>query len=101
MLRITITETATEQSWTLEGRLTGPWVAQLRTNWKNRHRPQNGRACTVDLNGVTSIDKGGRRLLRAMAKEGTQFIATSIYIKYVLTHKQYDLGGWKNGCEGD
>ena len=88
MLRITITETATEQRWTLEGRLAGPWVGQLRTNWKNRHRAQNGRACTVDLNGVTFIDKSGRRLLRAMSKEGTQFIATSIYIKYALDQLQ-------------
>jgi ABC-type transporter Mla MlaB component len=88
MLRITITETATEQRWTLEGRLVGPWVGQLRTNWENRHRAQNGRACTVDLNGVTSIDKGGRRLLRAMSKEGTQLIATGVHIKYVLDQLQ-------------
>ena len=88
MLRITITETATEQRWTLEGRLAVPWVGQVRTNWKNRHRAQNGRACTVDLNGVTSIDKDGRILLRAMSKEGAQLIATSVHIKYVLDQLQ-------------
>jgi hypothetical protein len=88
MLRITITETATEQRWTLEGRLVGPWVGQLRTNWKNRHRAQNGRACAVDMNGVTSIDKGGRRLLRAMSKEGAQLIAIGVHIKYVLDQLQ-------------
>jgi len=88
MLRITVTETATEQRWTLEGRLVGPWVGQLRSNWKNRHRAQNGRACTVDLNGVTSIDKDGRILLRAMSKEGTQIIATGVHIKYVLDQLQ-------------
>ncbi len=100
MLRITITETATEQRWTLEGRLAGPWVGQLRTNWKNRHRAQNGRACTVDLNGVTFIDKGGRRLLRAMSKEGTQFIATGIYIKYALDQLQTARGGLLEAISG-
>jgi hypothetical protein len=84
MLRITIAEMTTEQRWTLEGRLVGPWVAELRTCWKKRHRSQNGRTCTVDLSGVTFIDKGGQRLLRTMAKEGTQFIATGMYIKHVL-----------------
>jgi len=84
MLRITVAEMETEQRWTLEGRLIGPWVGELRTRWKERHRAQNGRTCTVDLSAVTFIDKGGRRLLRIMSKEATQFIATSIYIKRVL-----------------
>jgi len=84
MLRITIAETVTEQRWTLEGRLVGPWVGELRTCWKKRHRAQNGRACTVDLSGVTFIDKGGQRLLRTMSKEGTQFICTGMYIRHVL-----------------
>jgi ABC-type transporter Mla MlaB component len=84
MLRITIAETATEQRWTLEGRLVGPWVGELRTSWKNRHRAQNGRTCTVDLSEVTCIDKSGVRLLRTMTKEGTRFIATGIYTKHVL-----------------
>lgn len=84
MLRITIAETATEQRWTLEGRLVGPWVGELRTSWKNRHRAQNGRTCTVDLSEVTCIDKSGLQLLRAMTKEGTRFIATGIYTKHVL-----------------
>ena len=84
MLRITIAETATEQRWTLEGRLVQPWVGELRTCWKNRHRAQNGRTCTVDLSAVTFMDNSGLRLLRAMSKEGTQFIATGIYTKHVL-----------------
>jgi hypothetical protein len=84
MLRITIAETATEQRWTVEGRLVGPWVGELRTSWKKRHRAQNGRTCTVDLSGVTFIDRGGVRLLRMMSKEGTQFMATGIYTKHVV-----------------
>jgi hypothetical protein len=84
MLRITVAETATEQRWTLEGRLIGPWVAELRTNWKNRHRAQNGRTCTVDLSAVTFIDKRGKGLLRAMSKEGPQFVATGRYSNRVL-----------------
>jgi ABC-type transporter Mla MlaB component len=84
MLRITIAETATEQMWTLEGRLVQPWVGELKTCWKNRHRSQNGRTCTVDLSGVTCINNSGLRFLRAMSKEGTQFIATGIYTKHML-----------------
>jgi ABC-type transporter Mla MlaB component len=84
MLRISITEMATEQRWTLEGRLVQPWVGELMTCWKNRHRAQNGRTCTVDLSQITCIDNSGLRLLRTMLKEGTHFIATGIYTKHVL-----------------
>jgi hypothetical protein len=91
MLRITVAETATEQRWTLEGRLVGPWVGELRARWKGRHRAQNGRTCTVDLSAVTFIDKGGQRLLRIMSKEATQFVATNVYIKRVLD--QWEPGG--------
>jgi ABC-type transporter Mla MlaB component len=84
MLRITIAETATEQKWTLEGRLVQPWVVELRTSWKNRHRAQNGRTCTIDLSEVTCIDSSGLRLLRTMSKEGARFTATGIYTKHVL-----------------
>jgi len=84
MLRITIAETATEQRWTLEGRLVQPWVGELRTCWKNRHRAQNGRTCTVDLSAVTFIDNSGLRFLRTMSKEGTRFTGRGIYTKHVL-----------------
>jgi ABC-type transporter Mla MlaB component len=95
MLRITIEETATEQKWTLEGCLVGPWVGELRTSWEKRHRAQNGRGCTVDLSDVTIIDKSGERLLCAMSRDGSQFIATGIYIKHVLDQLK---GGGKRGA---
>ena len=98
MLRITIAETATEQRWTLEGRLVQPWVGELRTCWKNRHRAQNGRKCTVDLSGVMFIDNSGLRFLRTMSKEGTRFTATGIYTKHVLeqlkTHTRRSPFNW-------
>ena len=90
MLRITIAEMATEQRWTVEGRLVQPWVGELRTCWKRRHRAQNGRTCTVDLSEVTFIDNSGLRLLRTMSKEGTRFIARGLYTKHVLEHLKTD-----------
>jgi len=38
----------------------------------------------VDLNDATSIDKGAEKLLRAMSREGAQFIAGGLYIKHVV-----------------
>ena len=84
MLKITITESPMEIRWILQGRLFGPWVGELRTNWKTVSRTRNGRACLVDLNDVTFIDRNGENLLRAMSRQGAQFMAKGLYIKNVL-----------------
>jgi outer membrane protein TolC len=84
MSKIRFRETPSEERWTLHGRLTAPWVGELRTWWKKNHGRDKQRACIVDLNEIKFIDKSGERLLRAMVKERAQFIACGIYIKHVL-----------------
>jgi anti-anti-sigma regulatory factor len=83
MLKITITETTSERRWIVQGRLVGPWVSELRTTWKMAHRLDK-RACIIDLNDVTFMDKSGERLLRAMSKKGAQLMSGGLYVKHVL-----------------
>jgi hypothetical protein len=52
--------------------------------WKKTHRTDVGRLCIVDLNEVTFVDKCGERLLRMLARNGVEFIATRTYTKHVL-----------------
>ena len=86
-MRITRTETSAEEKWTLQGRLVGLWVSELRRIWNKTHRTNDNLKCIVDLNEVTTIDKTGERLLRTMSKEGVQFIASGIYIKHLLQQR--------------
>jgi hypothetical protein len=84
VLKISITETATETRWVLQGRVFGLWVSELNAIWRTSTRTRKGRACIVDLNDLTFIDKGGEILLRTMAREGAQLIASGRYIKNVF-----------------
>jgi hypothetical protein len=84
MLKISFSEIPTEEKWILEGRLTEPWVRELRTSWKRNHRTAKERACIVDLKEITFVDKSGERLLRAMVRQGARCIATGVFIKHVL-----------------
>jgi outer membrane protein TolC/ABC-type transporter Mla MlaB component len=84
MLKISFSEIPTEEKWILEGRLTEPWVRELRTSWKSNHRTAKDRACVVDLNEITFVDKSGQQLLCALVREGAQCIARGIYIKQIL-----------------
>ena len=88
MLKITVTETATELRWILQGRLVAPWVRELRKSWNAAHQSREGRRCLVDLNDVTLIDQSGEKLLRAMAREGVQFIANGVSNKHFLEELQ-------------
>jgi anti-anti-sigma regulatory factor len=84
VLRIAMTEELWGQRWTLQGRLSGPWVAQLKSNWKKSHCPDGIRKCVVDVSGVTFVDLEGERVLAAMMKDGAEFIASGMYTRHIL-----------------
>ena len=84
MLKINFSQTPAEEKWNLHGRLSGPWVDEFRACWNVNHRADAGRACIVDLNDVTFIDKSGEQLLRTLTEDGAQFTASGTYIKHVI-----------------
>src|SRR6478736_2526537 len=84
MLKISFSETPVEEKWILEGRLSGAWVRELRASWKKNHQTDTERACIVNLNEVTFIDKAGERLLLALRNEGAQFISGGCYVRHVV-----------------
>jgi hypothetical protein len=90
VLTITVTDSPAEQVWTLEGRLVWPWVYQLREKWRRARGIVQGRSCTVDLSGVTFADKLGEQMLRIMAYQGAQFVASSAEMRRVLGHLGHD-----------
>jgi hypothetical protein len=47
--------------------------------------------CVIDLNDVTSVDRAGEKLLRAMSRKGARFIANGLYIRDVV--KGLDVSG--------
>ena len=84
MLRVSYSDTAGGQRFTLYGRLSGPWVEELRSCWRQaRQRAPLARA-VVDLNEVTFIDKAGEILLREMLSADVEFIATGVFTKHLL-----------------
>ena len=84
MLKITITNTAKRERWTLQGRLVAPWVAELKANWNRTRRMAARCKCIVNLDEVTFIDKSGERMLRCMSRQGAQLVASDVYVKHVL-----------------
>jgi hypothetical protein len=84
MLRITYSDSATEQKLIVCGRLTGPWVAELRSNWQRARLEANARKCVVDISDVTFIDGEGEELLHAMKVDGARFVARGVDTRHLL-----------------
>jgi outer membrane protein TolC/anti-anti-sigma regulatory factor len=84
MLKISFSESPVEEKWILEGRLSGVWVRELKASWKKNHQTDKKRACIVDLNEVTFIDKTGEGLLRVLRDEGAQFLLGGCYVRHIV-----------------
>ncbi len=75
MLKITITDTPTEQRITLSGKLIGTWIQELRKVWEQCRSQAVGRKIIFDLNNVIHIEEGANSLLREMMAEGTELVS--------------------------
>ena len=84
MLRITKVDTPSEQKLILEGRLTEPWIAELRSHWEETRHAHPERKFVVDLRGVIRIDSAGEDALALMKAEGAGFLTAGIRMKHLV-----------------
>jgi anti-anti-sigma regulatory factor len=84
MLRITKIDTPSEQTLILEGRLTKPWIGDLRSQWEESRHTHPERKFVVDLRGVMRIDSAGEGALALMKTEGAEFLASGIRMKHLI-----------------
>lgn len=71
MLKISVKEDSSSVALDVEGRLAGPWVAELEECWKREEARTAGKPCSVRLCAVSFIDDAGKQLLSRMHERGT------------------------------
>jgi hypothetical protein len=90
MLRITVQENDKAVEITLEGRVTGPWVAELGRVWVETAPQLGQRTLSIDLRNVIFADAGGKQVLRDIyAQTHARLIANSPWAQYLaeeITH---------------
>jgi len=84
MLRISTVDTPSQRTLVVEGTLTGPWVAELRTTWRNANRELGGRKLAVDLSNLTVISREGEGAIFDLMKEGAKFSCGGVLTRHVL-----------------
>jgi hypothetical protein len=84
LLRITVQEKDTEIEITLEGRVAGPWVAELRRIWMETTPRLGARKLSLDLRNVTYSDAGGEQVLREIfAQTNAELVTSTPWTQYL------------------
>lgn len=84
MLKITLHDAARTLRFRLEGKLAGPWVAELRQCWITASSAAKGRETVVDLAEVDFVDPAGEDLLGEMHRQGVRLKAETPVIRAVV-----------------
>lgn len=84
MLKITILDSASELRLRLEGKLSGPWVSELRQCWQTASSTTAGRNTVADLREVDFVDPEGQQLLVEMHRAGVRLQAVTPLIRTLV-----------------
>jgi hypothetical protein len=84
MFKISIVDTRAQRKLVVEGRLSEPWIAELRTTWKNASRELDGRKLLIDLSSLTVISREGEDVIFDLMRQGAKFSCGGICTRYLL-----------------
>ena len=83
-LRITVQENATQMTFKLEGRIAGPWVAELDRLWSGMGTTLGARKLVLDIRDTTFADAGGIRVLRSIyLQTKAEFLTSTPWTQYL------------------
>jgi hypothetical protein len=83
MLRVTIKQVESAETWELEGKLSGDWVKELERCWKDRSSPADI-SLQIHLKAVSYIDTAGKQLLTEMHGRGVEIRGGGCMTKAVV-----------------
>jgi hypothetical protein len=84
MLRITITSQSEMPTLRLEGKLSGPWVSELKRSWDELHGTAPQRPVAVDLSEVTYVSPEGKTLLESIWRQGAKLESCSLLTRFLV-----------------
>jgi hypothetical protein len=85
MFKISIVDTPVQRKLVVEGKLSEPWVDELRTTWRNASGDLDGRKLLIDLSSLTVISREGEDAIFDLMKQGARFSCAGILTRHVLT----------------
>jgi anti-anti-sigma regulatory factor len=84
MLKISIVERHTHCRLIVEGKLVGPWAAELKSACEKANADLRGRELVLDMRHLTAISREGENVLLQLISDGVKFQCRGVFTKHVL-----------------
>jgi hypothetical protein len=84
MFKISTIETRSQRTLVVEGKLIEPWIAELRTTWRDAGDGLEGRKLVINLSNLTVISSEGEDAIFDLMKQGAKFSCAGILTRHVL-----------------
>jgi ABC-type transporter Mla MlaB component len=92
VLRITLDDSCPVVTLKVEGKLVGPWAAELGNTWQDLWASAKRKPLRVDLSGVSFVDSSGERILRQIVRAtGAELCADTPLTRYFANRAKSDL----------
>lgn len=84
MLKVTIHTDAAGIRLVLEGRLCGECAAEAERSWRNALADAGSRELSIDLAGVSYVDRDGESLLMDMLEQGVAVRVGGVWMEHLI-----------------
>jgi ABC-type transporter Mla MlaB component len=84
MLKVTIHEGDNGIKLVLEGRLCGECAAEAERSWRNALAGADSREISIDLAGVSYVDRDGESLLMDMLEQGVAVLVGGVWMEHLV-----------------
>ena len=97
MLKISIVDGHTQRRLIVEGKLVGPWAAELKSACEKARADLRTRELVLDMKHLTAISQEGENVLLELLNDGIKFRCQGVFTKHVL--KQLNRRATRNQRE--
>ena len=84
MLKISLIDSARQRRLVVEGKLVGPWAAELRNASQEARVGLDARELVVEMKHITTISQEGENVILELINEGTRFRCQGVFSKHVV-----------------
>jgi hypothetical protein len=84
MLKISLVDNARQRRVIVEGKLTAPWAAELRSACEKARADLRGRELIVEMKHISTISQEGESLILELINGGLRFRCHGVFTKHVV-----------------
>ena len=99
MLRIGVHDENGLTRFTIEGKLAGPFAAELEKCWRTVASAEPSKSIVVNLASVTFVDSESRELLVRMRRQGVELVPTGCLMRAIVEQIETEVAS--DSCVGE